>query len=66
MFTFCESQLPYTYRPVSRVHRVWQGIPGIPDLNKIQRVNRETFDRIRNLTATRNAGSANILGMDSD
>ena len=49
--------------------RVWKGILGIRDLTKIRcgiRENEKYLDGIRDLTATREAGFAKILGRDAE
>ena len=49
--------------------RVWKGILGIQDLTKIRcgiRENEKYLDGIRDLTATREAGFAKILGRDAE
>jgi len=48
--------------------RVWKGILGIRDLTKIRcgiRENENYLDGIRDLTATREAGFAKILGREA-
>ena len=55
-------------KPMTMFHMVWKSIPGIRDLTKIQRGNRENnkyFDGIRDLTAPREAGLAKIWAWDA-
>jgi len=50
-------------------YRVWKGILGIRDLTKIRcgiRENEKYLDGIRDLTATREAGFAKILGRNAE
>ena len=51
-----------------RLNRVWKGVLGIRDLTKIRcgiRENAKYLDRIRDLTATREAGFAKIWARDA-